>query len=142
MGSWLDRNAEWGPLFIRLVVAARLIWGTQDNVFSRERMEEFARFLGERGVPAPLGGAVLSVGIQFLGGLLILVGLWTRAAGALLAVNFLAALWIAHRGDTFLNMYDALVMLAAGLFFFFHGPGRVSLDVWRGTRRRRASARA
>lgn len=63
-----------------------------------------------------------------LGGILVIRGLWTRAAGALIALNFIAALWIAHRGDTFLNMYDALVMLAGGLFFLLHGPGRLSLD--------------
>ena len=91
-------------------------------------MKEFAAFLQQHGVPYPLAGAVLSVAVQFLGGILVTLGLWTRAAGALIALNFLAALWIAHRGDTFLGMYDALVILAGGLFFLFHGPGRLSLD--------------
>lgn len=83
---------------------------------------------------------MLSVVVQFLGSLLVTVGLWTRAAGALIAVNFLVALWIAHRGDTFLNMYDALVMLAGGLFFLLHGAGRLSLDHWLASRRRGVSA--
>ena len=104
-------------------MGVRLIWGTQDNVFSWERMKEFAAFLGQHGVPCPLAGAVLSVAVQFLAGVPVILGLWTRAAGALIVLNFIAALWIAHRGDTFLNMYDALVMLAGGLFFFCTARG-------------------
>ena len=130
--AWLERHREHGPLFIRLVVGARLIWGTQDNVFSWERMREFSGFLEQHGVPFPLPGAVLSVALQFLGGILVTLGLWTRAAGALIAVHFVAALWIAHRGDSFLNMYDALVMLASGLFLLLHGAGKLSLDDLRG----------
>ena len=133
--SRLEPYREYGPLFIRLVVGGRLIWGTQDNVFSWERMKEFAAFLGQHGVPYPLAGAVLSVAVQFLAGLLVIVGLWTRTAGALIVLNFIAAFWIAHRGDTFLDMYDALVMLAGGLFFLLHGPGRLSLDSLRERRR-------
>jgi len=62
--SWVERHREYGPLFVRLVVGARLIWGTQDNVFSWERMKEFAAFLQQHGVPYPTAGAVLSVAVS------------------------------------------------------------------------------
>jgi putative oxidoreductase len=47
-------------IFIRLVVGFHLVFGTQDNVFSYARMEEFAGFLQLRGVPYPLFSVFLS----------------------------------------------------------------------------------
>lgn len=130
MFDWFARRRELGALFIRLAVGARLIYGTADNVFSAERMAEFEAFLALHGTPFPAIGAPVSVYVQFLCGVLFLVGLWTRLAGALTAVNFVAALAIAHRATGFLDTWPALMMLAAGLFFLFNGPGRPSVDDW------------
>ena len=58
--GFFDRHREYGPLFIRLIVGFHLIYGTQDNLLSFARMEEFALYLAERGVPAPLFAAFLS----------------------------------------------------------------------------------
>ena len=134
----LDRHREVGPLFIRLVVGARLVYGTWDNVTSWARMEEFEAFLAQFGFPLPLASAVVSVAVQFIGGLLVLTGAWTRGAAAVLAANFIVALLMVHvpAGDTFLDTYDALVMLAGSLFLLVHGPGDLSVDAWRARRAR------
>jgi putative oxidoreductase len=118
---------EYG-LFIRLIVGYRLVWGTADNVFSWARMVEFAEFLGARGVPLPLVGAVVSAYAQFLCGLLFIAGAATRPAAALMIVNFIAALAIAHIGQPFLENHDALVMLFGSCFLLLHGPGKLSVD--------------
>lgn len=130
LDAWFDRHREMGPLFIRLVVGARLVYGTWDNVTSWERMEEFAAFLEQFGFPLPLVSAIVSVAVQFVGGLLMLAGGWTRPVAALLSVNFAVALLAVHlpAGDSFLDAYDALVMLAGALFLLVHGPGRLSVD--------------
>jgi putative oxidoreductase len=130
--DWFAARRELGAVFIRLAVGARLIYGTADNVFSHERMLEFERFLAAHGTPFPAAGARVSVYVQFVCGVLFILGLWTRPAGALIAVNFVAALIIAHRSTGFLETWPALMMLAAGLFFLFHGAGRPSIDAWRG----------
>ncbi|HYN84429.1 MAG TPA: DoxX family protein [Pyrinomonadaceae bacterium] len=122
------RRAEYGPLFIRLVVGWMLIWGTQDNIFSWKQMVEFERFLASRGVPAPMVAAHLSVYAQFVCGVLVILGAFTRLAAVLLVVNFVCALLIAHRTDTWAGAFPALVMLASALFFLFHGPGKLSVD--------------
>jgi hypothetical protein len=49
-----------------------------------------------------------------------------------MAVNFLAALVIAHRATPFEVTWPALMMLAAALFFLLHGAGRPSMDAWLG----------
>lgn len=126
--AWLDRHRSWGFLAIRLAVGVRLVEGTQDNVFSHERMEEFARFLAAHGTPAPTLGAYLSAYAQFICGILFIVGFFTRPAAFVMTVNFICALLIAHRATPFLQTWQAVMMLAAALFFLFCGPGGLSLD--------------
>lgn len=76
-----EKYKEYGVIFIRLIVGFHLIYGTQDNVFSYARMEEFAGFLSLRGVPFPLVSAFLSAYAQFICGILFIVGtsLWDGA---------------------------------------------------------------
>jgi putative oxidoreductase len=123
-----SRFAGYGMFFFRILVSARLIYGTQDNIFSWKQMLEFEHFLAERGVPFPLLGAIISVYVQFICGILFLLGAASRLTGFLLIVNFIAALFIAHRGDTFVGMFQALTMLFAGLLMFLDGPGKFSVD--------------
>ena len=131
MQNWLERNADLGVLFLRLIVAAVLIEGTYDNVFSWARMVEFEKFLAAQNVPMPLVGAVLSAWAQFLCGFLILFGAATRFAGAVMTINFIAAYAIAHMGTSFTESRLVLLMLASSLFFLFHGAGRMSVDAAR-----------
>lgn len=126
--SQLEKYKEYGVIFIRLIVGFHLIYGTQDNVFSYARMEEFAAFLTARGVPFPLFAAFLSVYAQFICGILFIVGLATRYAAVVMIINFIAAIIIAHIGDVYPNTFPALMMLAAACFFLVHGPGKLSVD--------------
>jgi putative oxidoreductase len=127
---WLDTRRDYAALFIRLAIGSRLISGTQDNVFSWARMLEFEQFLAANGTPMPLAGAVVSVYAQFVCGILFILGLWTRPAAAVMAINFVAALVIAHRSTPFEVTWPALMMLSAALFLLLHGPGRPSIDAW------------
>ena len=126
--STLEKHREYGVIFIRLIVGFHLVYGTQDNVFSHARMEEFAGFLSARGVPFPLFSAFLSAYAQFICGILFIVGAATRYGAVVMMINFIAALIIAHVGDTYPNMCPALMMLAAACFFFVHGAGNLSVD--------------
>ena len=126
--SILEKYKEYGVIFIRLIVGFHLIYGTQDNVFSYARMEEFALFLSARGVPLPLFSAFLSAYAQFICGILFIVGLAIRYAAVVMIINFIAAIVIAHVGDTYPHMFPALMMLAAACFFLVHGAGKLSID--------------
>jgi len=123
-----EKYREYGVIFVRLIVGFHLIYGTEDNVFSFARMEEFAAFLSTRGVPFPLVSAFLSAYAQFICGILFIVGLATRYAAVVMIINFIAALIIAHIGDTYPNMFPALMMLASACFFLVHGAGKFSFD--------------
>jgi putative oxidoreductase len=125
---FFDRYREYGPVFVRLIVGSFLVWGTQDNVFSYARMLEFEEFLRAHGTPFPLAAAHLSAYAQFVCGLLYIAGAFTRHAAVVMIVNFVAAVLIAHVGDTFQGMFPALVMLFASCFLLLHGPGKLSVD--------------
>lgn len=126
--SLLDKYKEYGVIFIRLIVGFHLVYGTQDNLFSYARMEEFAAFLSARNVPLPLLAAFVSAYAQFICGVLFIVGAATRYAALVMIVNFVAAIVIAHIGDAYPNTFPALMMLAAAAFLFVHGPGKLSVD--------------
>jgi putative oxidoreductase len=123
-----ERNKEKGALFVRLVVGFVLVYGTQDNVFSHERMLEFRDFLAVRNVPLPLFSAYLSVYAQFVCGILYVLGLLVRPAALVMVINFVAALLIAHLDAPLDAARLALCMLFCSLFLLFNGAGALSLD--------------
>lgn len=124
----LEKYKEYGPIFIRLLIGVFLIWGVQDNIRSSAQMAEFAGFMGARGVPFAMFAAYLSVYAQLICGISILLGAFVRLTSVVMIINFIAAIIIAHRGDTFQGMFPALLMIAVALFFLFHGAGRLSVD--------------
>ena len=126
--GFFERHREYGAIFVRLVVGFVLIYGTQDNVFSHERMLEFRDFLAARRVPLPLFAAYLSVYAQFVCGILYVLGLFVRPAALVMVINFVAALVIAHLDTPLDAARLALCMLFSSLFLLFNGAGALSLD--------------
>ncbi len=130
-------SRELAPVLLRLFLAFVLIYGTQDNVFSTARMLEFRDFLAQNGFPAPLASARLSAYAQFVTGVLLLLGLFTRPAAAVVAVNFTVALVMVHLRLPFSANVAPLAMLVGGLFFVLYGAPAWSLDAVRARRERR-----
>jgi putative oxidoreductase len=130
LNRYFDHRKDYGAVFLRIIIGWRLIHGTYDNVFGWERMLEFRDFLAQHGVPSPLLAANLSVYAQFFCGILYVIGLWVRPAAIIMIINFITALVIVHIGDTFLNTFDALMMLFGSVFFLFYGAGKISVDHW------------
>ncbi|MEJ8801620.1 DoxX family protein [Pontibacter sp. H249] len=128
--SFFKQHRAYGTLFIRFAIGVFIIYGVQDNVFNWERMLEFRDFLETRGVPFPLLAAHVSVYVQFICGLLLLLGLAVRWVGILLIINFTAAILIAHIGQSFQQYYPAAQLIAVGFYFLFNGAGPVSIDAY------------
>ena len=118
-----------GILLLRIFIGSRLLYGVIDNIMSWERMVEFSKFLEANHFPLPLISAVTSVYIQFIGGLLILLGYKLRIASGILVINFVIALIAVHfaANDTVEGMTPALAMLFGCLTLFFTGPDKLSL---------------
>ena len=124
----LDRTRPFSPLAIRAFLATFLIYMTQDNVFSADRMQEFVEFMTAEGFPAADVLAPISVYAQFTCGLLVAFGLLTRWAAAVMVVNFVVAIAGVHIGTSFRTFLEPMAMLSASMFLLLHGPGRLALD--------------
>ena len=128
MKNFFERRREYGLFFIRLIIGFHLTYGTVDNILSWARMLEFRTFLAERGVPFPLFAANLSVWAQFVCGMLFVAGAFIRPAAAVMIINFIAALVIAHRTGGYQPAALALIMLFSSIGFLIHGAGKPSWD--------------
>ena len=113
---------------LRAATGAFLVYGTQDNVLSAARMEEFVGFLAAHRFVMPELMAPLSVYAQFVGGILLILGLLTRWTGLVIAFNFAVALWMVHWPEDYRAWWPAGVLIVLGLHFAARGAGRWSLD--------------
>ncbi len=127
LGSFA-RFADLSLLALRMVTGVFLVHETWDNVASPARMREFAQFLTQFGFPLPHLMAPLSVAVQFGCGVLLVVGLATRAAGLLIAANFMVAVLMVHYTEPFRGWWPALILVFLGLHFAAAGSGRFGLD--------------
>ena len=146
MFDWMRSTADargtgYGLALFRIFLGLTLVYGTWDNVFSHERMLEFRDFLAANGFPYPLFCAYLSAYAQFLCGLAIALGIGTRAAAAVMVVNFVVALAMVHVALPFSANIAPLAMLFGAALLVLDGPGRFALGrAARGTSLRAASA--
>lgn len=115
-------------LLLRLLTGSFLIWGVFDNIADPARMAEFAEFLRQFDFPAPALMAPLSVWLQFGCGLLMILGLFTRWAGLVMAANFTVGFLMVHLADDFRTQFPALILVAVSLHVAAAGAGRFSLD--------------
>lgn len=136
------RFSGYGLLALRVMLGAHLIQGTQDNVFSWDRMLEFRDFLAAEQFPLPLFCAVVSVAAQFGCGVLYLLGGFTRWAALVMLFNFTVALLVVHLGQPYAAGFPALVMWVGSLTLLLSGPGAVSVDARREDRARGAAPAA
>ncbi len=124
----LSRYKEYAALPIRILVGIHLIAGTQDNVFSGDRMLEFEKFLAANGMIFPLFSAILSVYAQFISGILYVLGWKVRTAAIVMIINFLVAIVLVHLGDSYSNTFPAIVMLSGSVFLLLNGSGALAMD--------------
>ncbi len=126
----LARHPNAGLLLLRLVIGGHPAVMTWDNVTSWARMLEFRDFLAHHGFAFPLACAVVSVAAQFVGGLMLVVGLHARWAALVLAFNFVVAIVMVDAKAAYPAAFPALALVAGALCLAFTGPGRLSLDAW------------
>ena len=87
--------------------------------------------MAKLGLPVPMLCAVIVITVELVGGAAILLGAFTRLAGALLAFEMVVAILVARLHGGFFAPYGyefELTLLGACLTFALHGPGHVSLE--------------
>jgi putative oxidoreductase len=122
--------AGWGMVPLRLVVGVAYVLHGGQKLFVFG-FTGTAGFMASQGIPAPMAAAVLVSLVEFLGGAALVLGLFTRWAALLLAIDMVVAILVVHlRNGFFLpnGVEFPLVLLAANLALLVNGPGAGSMD--------------
>jgi putative oxidoreductase len=132
-------SLEWvGILVTRVAVGLLFFLSGRAKLFVRERREQMRQTLIEAHVPFPKFNAVFVSTVEFVCGLLLVLGAVTPLASALLAVLMIVAIgtiairnvkasspaeWLA----VFLYLPEVLYLVIL-IWLFFSGPGWLSID--------------
>jgi putative oxidoreductase len=90
--------------------------------------QKFLASVTRHGFPLPEVMAPIAMLSEFVGGLLIAIGLATRPAALFVLGTMLGAAFVAHGGDPFSKKESALAYALAAVVVLVAGPGRYSLD--------------
>jgi putative oxidoreductase len=117
------------PLFARIVTGWVFLWtGWGKLTHLPQVVENFAGW----GIPAPGVLGPFASGVEFFGGILLLVGLLTRIASGALGVVMIVAVAAAQwtEIETFLDLVglEEVMYLALFLWLAIAGAGAVSID--------------
>lgn len=142
--SHSSRAARW--LQSPLLLLVRLYWGWQfaQNGWGKlHNLGHVTEFFQSLGLPHPSLLAPFIAGVEFVGGILLILGLFNHITGLVLAVDMFMAYWIADRDalhailsdpGKFYNA-DPFTFFFASLIIFAFGAGLFSLDALFGRRR-------
>ncbi len=126
MTKWLNSLQPLGALLMRLALALSMTVHGYQKVVPHGGLHHFAHYVASLGLPYWLG--YVSAFTEFIGGILLVVGLLTRLVAALVAVNMLVAFATVgiHQGFGIYNYILALAVLA--IMLVFYGAGALALD--------------
>jgi len=122
-----------------LLLAVRLYWGWQFAQTGWGKMHNIAKitaFFATLNIPFPSANAHFVAGLEFFGGILLILGLGSRVVALLLSVNMLVAYWTADR-DALMSFFsdpgkfyaaDPYTFLFASLLVLIFGAGFFSVD--------------
>jgi putative oxidoreductase len=121
------------------LLAVRLYWGWQFAQTGWGKMHNIAKITGfftSLNIPFSAFNAHFVSGLEFFGGLLLILGLASRLTGLLLAANMFVAYWTADR-EALVSIFsdpgkfyvaDPYTFLFASLMALIFGAGLLSLD--------------
>jgi putative oxidoreductase len=121
------------------LLAVRLYWGWQFVQTGWGKLHHIAKIIGfftSLNIPFPAFNAYFVAGLEFFGGLLLIIGFASRFTGLLLAFNMLVAYWTADH-EALVSIFsnpgkfyvaDPYTFLFASLMVVILGAGLFSLD--------------
>jgi putative oxidoreductase len=127
------------PMGSVVLLALRLVWGWQFFTTGLGKLQNHARvteFFTSLGIPMPGLNAWFVGGLEMVGGVLLLLGLFSRPIALLLTGNMFVAYLTADRPALLGVFHDLDAFLKADPFWFLFvavvvltlGPGALSLD--------------
>ncbi len=125
------RNFDrWGLLVLRLVVGFTFVMHGGQKYFNLG-FPVMTVEMSKAGIPYPELAGVVVTFVELVGGAALMVGLATRYAGLLIAIEMGVAIWRVHWSYGFFAPHGVelpLALGAAALALALTGPGDVSFD--------------
>lgn len=121
------------------LLLVRLYWGyqlVQSGWGKLHHLDRVSDFFASLNLPSPGVTAHFVAGLEFVGGILLIVGLGSRLIGLVLVLNMLAAYWTADR-EALLSVFsdpgkfyaaDPYTFLFASAMVLVFGAGLISMD--------------
>jgi putative oxidoreductase len=121
------------------LLAVRLYWGwqfAQTGWGKLHNLPKIVDFFTSLNIPFPAANAHFVSGLEFVGGILLILGLGSRLIGLLLAGNMFVAYWTADH-DALVSIFsdpgkfyvaDPYTFLFASLMVLIFGAGLFSVD--------------
>ena len=98
------------------------------EVFDSSKIQEYAKWDVLKSFPSPLLMAYVGKGLEFVTGLLLTIGLFTRPASLLMAINMLVICFKIGSGKFYYEDQHPFIFAMLALVFFFAGPVKWSVD--------------
>jgi putative oxidoreductase len=128
MRRLLPLNTDLALLILRVVLGIIMIYHGWPKVTNLAGAIEGMTGMG---VPAPALAAIYTAVVEFVGGLLLLVGAFTDIVGLLFAIDMLGAIIFVHAKNGFSvargGIEWPLLLIAAALAIALAGPGRYAV---------------
>ena len=133
MLSWLDRFQPFGSLIMRLVLGVIMVRHGYDKVIPSGALYNFTHTVTHLHLPVALG--YVAAFTEFFGGMLLIIGLLTRLAALMVAIEMAVAILKVHlhgglEGPA--SFAFPLALFAIGLMLVFTGCGALGLDDFAG----------
>ena len=137
--TYFGRSGKISLLQSPFLFVVRLYWGWQFAQTGWGKLHNLAKisdYFTSLNIPFPAANAHFVAGLEFFGGLLLIVGLGTRLVGLLLAANMMVAYWTADH-DALVSILsdpgkfyiaDPYTFLFASLLVLIFGAGLLSFD--------------
>lgn len=125
--SLSDQNKNYDLAFLLLRIGVGLIfllagWGKLTGI------EGTAGFFGSIGIPLPGLMAWVVALVEFIGGLLLIVGAYIRIPAILLVIIMVVAILTTKLGEGWNAARLDVLLLLASLALFYTGAGKYSVD--------------
>lgn len=126
MKNFLGKYPDLGIFLIRIALGLVFIGHGWQKI---QNLGGTAEFFGKLGLPGFMAYLVASV--EFLGGIALILGVFTPVAALLIAAVMVGAIYFVKLPRGFLGGYEfELTLLLAALGVALHGQGKYSILAW------------
>lgn len=129
--GWCEKYADLAPLVLRVLLGLILfVHGWQK--LTEMGVDGTAGFLGSLGFPIPAVFAVILIAVEVLGGIALILGIFTHIAAKLALLVALFAFFVVHVKNGFFIQnggYEFIILIFGAAFsLMMTGAGKYSLD--------------